>query len=61
MASVEDVEILHCSCCGLKAVKKTWSCGCVTVAFDEDAYACSDCDSFSDQRESCGEPGHPGG
>lgn len=60
MASVVDFDVLHCSCCGLKAVKKEWSCGCVTVEYDEDAYACSDCDNFRDQRESCGKSGWPG-
>lgn len=59
MASVIDVDVLHCGCCGLRAVKKEWTCGCVTVEYDEDAGSCGDCDNFRDQREGCGKPGWP--
>ncbi|MFO1083165.1 MAG: hypothetical protein U1E21_01260 [Reyranellaceae bacterium] len=62
MAHVVDVKLLTCSCCGLEAVKKVWSCKCVTVELDEDAEACGDCDNFSDMRENnCGGSGWPGG
>ena len=61
MANLVDREVLHCSCCGLTAVKVEWSCGCITVEFDEDADACGSCDRFSDMRESCGKSGCPGG
>jgi hypothetical protein len=61
MAEVVDKDILHCSCCGLTAVKLEWSCGCVTVAYDEDASSCGDCDNFSHLRyNGCGKPGWPG-
>lgn len=61
MAHVTDKEILRCSCCGLRAVKKEWSCGCVTVEYDEDARACGDCDNFRQyRRNACGKPGWPG-
>jgi hypothetical protein len=60
MAEVVDKDILRCSCCGLTAVKLEWSCGCVTVSYDEDAPACGDCDNFRDQRKSCGKGGWPG-
>lgn len=59
MANVTDVDVLHCSCCGLQAVRKGWSCGCVTIEYDEDASACGDCDNFRDQRENCGKSGWP--
>ena len=60
MATVENREILRCSCCGLTALKQEWSCGCTTVEYDEDATACGDCDNFRDQREYCGKSGWPG-
>jgi hypothetical protein len=60
MAHVLDKDVLHCSCCGLVAVKLEWSCGCVTVQFDESASACGSCDNFSHMRESCGKGGWPG-
>ena len=61
MAYVVDVEVLNCSCCGLTAVKKDWSCECVTVEYDSSAYACSDCDNFSHLRyNGCGKSGWPG-
>lgn|GEM_PF-2202729 len=60
MASVIDRDTLHCSCCGLRARKTEWSCGCVTVEYEESVRACSDCDDFRGQRETCGKPGWPG-
>lgn len=59
MAHVTDTYIKTCHCCGLTALVKEWSCGCVTLSYDRSAKACGDCDSFMGMEESCGKPGYP--
>jgi hypothetical protein len=60
MAHITHREALSCRCCGLKARRTDWSCGCVTIDFDSSARACGDCDDFSSLRRRCGKPGPPG-